>query len=130
MCNWGVFYLANLVNIAKIRQLAKDKGLSMSFLCRKIGVANVYFNDVEKHNRKIPDDRFQIIADLLDTTPEYLKDETDEKEKPTPEGELGDDVVVLHRDGKRIVYHIPQEKLKALQPLLDQLEESKPDPDF
>ena len=67
----------------RIRELAKQCDLPLAFLCRRIGVAKVYFNDIDKSGRDIPDDKLIIIADLLNTTPEYLKGETDIKEKPT-----------------------------------------------
>ena len=65
-----------------IRELAKQNDLPLAFLCRRIGVAKVYFNDIDKSGRDIPDDKLSVIADLLNTTPEYLKGETDQKEKP------------------------------------------------
>lgn len=71
-----------MVNVDKIKKLAKENGISLSYICGKLGVAKVYFNDVQKHSRAIPDDRLKIIADVLRTTPEYLKDETDIKEAP------------------------------------------------
>ena len=64
----------------RIRELTKKSDLPLAFLCRKIGVAKVYFNDIDKSNRNIPDDKLFIIADILNTTPEYLKGETDVKE--------------------------------------------------
>lgn len=69
----------------RIRALAKEKGLSLSFICSKLGVAHVYFIDIDKSGRDIPEDKLNIIADLLNTTPEYLKGETDQKEKPASE---------------------------------------------
>ena len=66
----------------RIRELAKQSDLPLAFLCRRIGVAKVYFNDIDKSNRDIPDDKLSVIARLLNTTPEYLKGETDIKEKP------------------------------------------------
>lgn len=65
----------------KIRSLSKEKGVSLSFICRKLGVAPVYFIDIDKSGRDIPEDKLKIIADLLNTTPEYLKGETETKEK-------------------------------------------------
>lgn len=75
----------------RIRALAKEKGLSLSFICSKLGVAHVYFIDIDKSNRDIPDDKLLMIADILNTTPEYLKGETDIKEKPA-------DLVVSGKD--------------------------------
>ena len=53
----------------RIRALAKEKGLSLSFICSKLGVAHVYFIDIDKSNRDIPDDKLLMIADILNTTP-------------------------------------------------------------
>ena len=55
----------------------------MSYLCKKMGVARVYFNDIEKSGREIPSEKLAIIADALDTTVDYLLGNTDKKEKPT-----------------------------------------------
>ncbi len=71
-----------MVNIERIKSLAKEKGLSLSFICSKIGVARIYFNDIQKYNREIPVARLQVIADLLGTTVEYLNGKTNEKGKP------------------------------------------------
>ena len=69
----------------RIRSLSKEKGISLSFICRKLGVAPVYFIDIDKSGRDIPSDKLNEIADILNTTPEYLKGETDVKEKPSIE---------------------------------------------
>ena len=74
-----------MVNIDKIKALAKEKGVSITFLCQAIGQGAYYFNDVKRRNGSIPDDRLAIIADTLNTTVEYLTDQSDQKEKPTSE---------------------------------------------
>lgn len=71
-----------MVNIDKIKALAKEKGVSITFLCQAIGQGAYYFNDVKRRNGSIPEDRLTVIADLLDTTIDYLTDKTDQKEKP------------------------------------------------
>lgn len=71
-----------MVNIDKIKALAKEKGVSITFLCQAIGQGAYYFNDVKRRNGSIPEDRLTVIADLLDTTTDYLTDKTDQKEKP------------------------------------------------
>jgi transcriptional regulator with XRE-family HTH domain len=72
-----------LVNIDKIKSLAKEKGVSITFLCQAIGQGAYYFNDVKKRNGTIPDDRMEKICDILGTTVDYLTDKTEQKEKPT-----------------------------------------------
>lgn len=76
-----------MVNIHKIKQRAKEKGISVAFICSQLGLGRGYLNDVEKSSGTIPDDRLSKIAEMLETTLEYLKDETDEKEKPALDGE-------------------------------------------
>ncbi|MCI8589714.1 MAG: helix-turn-helix transcriptional regulator [Clostridiales bacterium] len=121
-----------MVNIDKIKSLAKEKGISIAFICSKIGQQRGYLNDVKQGKTSIAPDRLQIIADILNTTPEYLKDETDIKEKPVHAemDEPGQDLIVVHRNGQRIVYHITDEKLKALEPLLKELEANSDDIDL
>lgn len=67
-----------MINLERLRTLSKEKGLSLSYICSQLGVARVYFIDVERHNRAIPEDRMKKIADLLGTTVEYLTDESDD----------------------------------------------------
>lgn len=66
----------------RIRSLAKERDITLSAICRKLNVKPVYFIDIDKSGRNIPPDKLQVIADTLNTTPEYLKGETEEKEKP------------------------------------------------
>lgn len=74
-----------MVNIHKIRLLAAEKGVKLSFLISKIGLkSRTYFQDVEKRNSDIPEDKLQIIAQTLGTTVEYLRDETDDPEIKKP----------------------------------------------
>ncbi len=81
-----------MVNIDKIKALAKEQGVSIAFICRKFNLERNYLNDVKYGKSKMSDERIATIAEILNTTPEYLKDETDIKEKApaTPEGEGGD----------------------------------------
>lgn len=92
-----------MANLDKIRTLAKSKGLSLSYICTQIGVARVYFIDVERYNRTIPEERLQKIADILGTTVDYLTDQTDspdKNEKPTAiSDELWD---VIQNDPKTV----------------------------
>lgn len=72
------------ISLNRIKSLAKECGLSLAYICRRLGVAKVYFNDLQKSNREIPTDKLKTIADILDTTPEYLRGETDIKSKKAP----------------------------------------------
>ena len=72
------------MTIDRIKALAKEKGISLSFICGKLGLARNYLSEVKNGKTKLTDDRLAIIADILNTTPEYLKGETDQKERPQP----------------------------------------------
>ena len=68
--------------INRIREMSKQKGISLSFLCKQMNVNRVYFIDCEKTGRTIPDDKLSIIATTLNTSVEFLKGETEQKENP------------------------------------------------
>ena len=72
-----------MVNISKIRELCKEQGISLSFLCRKVGAPVSYINDVDRKYAKITPERIEVIAKALNTTVEYLTDKTDVKTKPS-----------------------------------------------
>lgn len=71
-----------MATIDRVLQTAKENGISQAFICAKLGLRRTYLADVRLGKDSLPDDRLSIIADILNTTPEYLKGETDIKEKP------------------------------------------------
>lgn len=70
--------MTNLVNINKIKNLAKLQGIKISFLCSQINKAHTFFSDAQRGKTTLSPDNLAVIADLLHTTPEYLMDETDD----------------------------------------------------
>lgn len=74
--------------IERIKQLAKEQDITIAAICRKIGVSKGYFTEAAARNRTLPPERLQQIAAILNTTVEYLRGETDQKEKPAVSGEL------------------------------------------
>lgn len=70
------------VNIDKIKDLCKSKGLTMKFLCDQIARDRTYFANIRSGKTRIDDDEIEFIAHMLDTTVDYLTDLTDQKEKP------------------------------------------------
>ena len=71
-----------LVNIDRIKELAKERGIKIKYLCSKLGLAETYLSNVKNGKDRMTDERLAIIARELGTTVEYLRDETDVK---TPE---------------------------------------------
>ena len=72
----------------RIKNLAKQKGIKMKFLCEKLGESDAFFGSVNAGRRKITPDKMEMIAEILGTTPEYLRGETDDpgiKKAPSTE---------------------------------------------
>lgn len=105
-----------------IKNLSKEKGWSLSFLASKLGLTASYFTDVKNGKTKISDDRLAAIADLLNTTPEYLKGETDIKEKPAT---TQDDELISALEDPQIMklvkrlYDVPKEERDRLERIID-----------
>ena len=71
-----------MVNIGKIKVLAKSKGISITFICEKFGVGRGYLNDVARGRNTMSEERVAETAVLLGTSFEYLMDITDD---PSPD---------------------------------------------
>ena len=72
------------IDVERIRDLALVRGVKLSHICTQLGLTRVYFNDLAKKDKPVPDDRLVAIAEMLYTTPEYLKGETDDPEIKKP----------------------------------------------
>jgi transcriptional regulator with XRE-family HTH domain len=84
-----------MVNIDKIKTLAKSKGISISFICGQFGAGRGYLNDIARGKNTMSDDRIFKVARLLGTTYDYLTDLTDDpdpnyaaKQAESPEEKL------------------------------------------
>jgi len=88
----------NLVNISKIKQLTKEQGKTITYVCKCIGQGPWYLNDVAQEKTTISDEDLSIIADILNTTPEYLRDETDQKEKSATEEKPLPDILYRYNE--------------------------------
>lgn len=77
------------ITTQRIRALCAEQGRSLKYLCDQIGVkSRTYFQDIEKQEREIPDNKLKVIADTLNTTTDYLLGKTDEKSRPSLSGRL------------------------------------------
>ena len=72
---------SNKPNIQKIKALAKEQGLSQKFICDCLGKRRTFLSEVGLGNGKITQEELEIIANKLNTTVEYLTDQTEQKEK-------------------------------------------------
>ena len=104
--------------LQRIKDLAREQGRSMSYLCSKMGVTRVYFNDIEKHGREIPLDKLTIIAEALHTTVAYLKGETKQK-KPLSKVLSLSDTFTPRETALVIAYRTHPNEQAAVDKLLD-----------
>ena len=66
------------MNTSRIRDLAKQQGKSVTYICKLINRPKYYLNDVDKKpDRMISDEDLKTLAINLGTTADYLKGETE-----------------------------------------------------
>lgn len=111
----------------KFQELCKEKGVSANKVAKDLSIASGTVTEWKK-GRTPMNSTLKKVADYFGV-PVDVFSESGQKEKPTPQGEPTEDLLVLHRNGKRIEYHLTPEQLAALKPLLDQLD-SNSDSDF
>lgn len=87
----GVFIL---VNYDRIKEMAKKQGVSLSFLAKKLDMYPSYISDAKNKGLDLPDERIQIIADILNCSKAYLKGESDN----SVDDDLLDNVIVIDDD--------------------------------
>lgn len=73
-----------MIEVDRIKERAKAKDISLKKLYKELELPQEYLRDVNAGKSSLSEVRLNKIADFLDTTPEYLRGETDEKNKPTP----------------------------------------------
>lgn len=105
-----------MVNIDRIKELAKEKGIKIKFICSQLGLAETYLSNVKNGKDRMTDERLQKIADILDTTVEYLTGESDEKESS-----VGITVSLTSEESALIKSYrsSPENVRKAVKALLD-----------
>jgi transcriptional regulator with XRE-family HTH domain len=69
--------------IDRIKSIAKEKGIKISFLCEQVGQGKGYLNDVNSGKCVLPNDRLETIASNLNVSTDYLLGKTDEKNSPS-----------------------------------------------
>jgi transcriptional regulator with XRE-family HTH domain len=73
---------------SRFEELRSSKGVTKKFIADKLGRLPAICQDW-KYGKSSPNaDQLKIIAEILDTTPEYLTGKSDQKEKPVEPDEL------------------------------------------
>jgi len=84
-----------LVELDRIKELAKEKHRSFVFLSQQLGQNDGYLKDKRLHNSPLDENQLKIIADILGTTTDYLHGKTDKKEKPDEIAGLSENEIEL-----------------------------------
>lgn len=71
-----------LVIVDRIKKLCIERGIKQQYIFDCLGVNRTLFADWERGKSKPANRHIEAIADILQTTPEYLRGETDKKERP------------------------------------------------
>ena len=126
-----VLYISpNVAN--KIKNLAKARGIVLKDMLSDLQMGSNTFSHM-LHGKAVAFDTLARIADYLDCSVDYLLDraeapdmrKTDKKEKPVTEDELSEEVVIYHRDGKRVVKRFTKEQMELIAQMLDGIPEKK-----
>lgn len=109
----AVYSLAKIPILSdRVKSLIKENGLTMRFFNDMFGKNRSFLSNVLSGSDSITESQLSFLADKLNTTPEYLKGETDQKEKPATETGSG-----LSDYDSRVLawfYSLPPEKRKAI----------------
>lgn len=112
----------------RIKEARIKVGISQEALAKAIGSTK---QAVYKYEAgivtNIPMDKIEIMATVLSVTPAYLMGWNENDEKPADEGELSEEVVIYHRDGKTVKRRFTKEQLALFHAMLDAMPESQKD---
>lgn len=106
-----------MVFIERLNSLLQEKHLT-----RKQFLDDLHFGKNQitywEKNQTIPNQStLDTIAGYFNVSVDYLLGRTDQKEKPSEEGE---DVVVVSRNGERFVHHLNPDQIKLLEDMIKQ----------
>jgi transcriptional regulator with XRE-family HTH domain len=102
----GLVKVTNL-NASKLKCLLKEQGLSMKYFNDMLGKNRSYLSNVMTGSDSISFDDLEKVAHKLNTTVEYLTDQSDQKEKPAPTEVDMDELL-------KIMLNLPREKKEEL----------------
>ena len=113
------------MDTTRIINLTKQQGKTLVYICKLIGRAGNYLNEVKNKGLTMPEEYLQTIAADLGTTPEYLRGETDIVTPPRDTDGLtsddladvtiDDDMIVFHRDGKTTKIQMPSDRIAEIE---------------
>ena len=106
----------------RIKSLRLKNKLTQTELAKYLNVAQNTISYWEQGKYDIDNESLTKLADLFRCSTDYLLGR--ETKNPVTENDDGksENIIVIHRNGKRHVYHLSKEKLDALKPSLEELD--------
>lgn len=103
-----------MFNLSRLEDTAKEQGVTKTHLCSLVGRPKYYINDIKNKGLSVPESYIETWAKALHTTPEYLKGETDVKEKTPAEADVtfDDFTYALHGETKELTEENKQKLLE------------------
>lgn len=106
-----------MFNITKLEQLIADKGWSNAYFCQQMQRNRGWITDM-KRGIGLPDfDTIVDMAFLLDTSVEYLTDQTDDKRPATFSGEPDDFILKF----AKLLTKLSREDIEAVYDMMERL---------
>ena len=97
--------------IPRLFEVMKERKITAAELARKTGTSQASLSDWKMGRATPTSGTLCAIADYLNTTPEYLRGESDEKNKPTGEDDgLNEDIATI----AKLTEDFTDEELQAL----------------
>ena len=103
--------------------LCLQKGVSPNAAAKEMNISSGTVTEW-KNGREPQNATLRKVADYFGVTVDYLIGKT---EKPADEGELTEDVVIYHRDGKTVKRTFTKEQLALFHAMLDAMPEKPKD---
>lgn len=75
-----------MFNFDKFKDLCARQGVKVSYIESRLGLYHGYFSNVRSGKNTIPENRVRMVAEMLNTTYEYLTDQTDNPFLPDNRG--------------------------------------------
>ena len=107
------------MDTTRIINLTKQQGKTLVYICKLIGRAGNYLNEVKNKGLTMPEEYLQTIAADLGTTPEMrclpaICSMMRSSAFGTADVTV-DDMIVFHRDGKTTKIKMPSDRIAAIE---------------
>lgn len=109
--------------IARIEELAKEKGVNLNTAFAESRVGKNFKSNLSTANPS--EGKIIMLAEYFGVSVDYLVGKTDKKEKPADEGELTENVVIYHRDGKTVTKKFSKGQMEMLAKMIDAIPEEE-----